>query len=95
MKKNDFMQIVDETITSSDKFIVVVILTRGNNAPEYIINPNENLQNKKEYYDNAYDENMVLKTCDGIKIIDVFSGELDNIKKAIENFENLIKFAML
>lgn len=95
MKKNDFMQIVDEAITSSDKFIVVVILTQGNNAPEYIINPNANFQNKKEYYDNAYDENMVLKTCDGIKIIDVFSGELDNIKKAIENFENLIKFAML
>lgn len=95
MKKNDFMQIVDEAITSSDKFIVVVILTRGNNAPEYIINPNANFQNKKEYYDNAYDENMVLKTYDGIKIIDAFSGELSNIKKAIENFENLIKFAML
>lgn len=95
MKKNDFMQIVDEAITSSDKFIVVVILTRGNNAPEYIINPNENFQNKKEYYDNAYDENMVLKTYDGIKIIDAFSGELSNIKKAIENFENLIKLGIL
>lgn len=95
MKKNDFMQIIDEAITSSDKFIVVVILTQSNNAPEYIINPNANFQNKKEYYDNAYDENMVLKTYDGIKIIDAFSGELSNIKKAIENFENLIKFAML
>lgn len=89
MKKTDFMQIVNMAIDGKHEYMVVTILTSGSDAPEYIINPNANFQNKKEYYDRAYNENMILNTYDGIRIVDVFSGDLEHIKKAICGFENL------
>ena len=91
MKKNDFMQIFDQAIIEEKDFVVAVILTKGSDAPEFIINPNVNFQNKKEYYDKAYNDELILNTYDGIRIIDCYAGTIEEISKAIENFENIRK----
>ena len=91
MKKNDFMQIFNQAIIEEKDFVITVILTKGSDAPEFIINPNVNFQNKKEYYDKAYNEEMILNTYDGIKIIDCYAGTIEEIPKLIENFENIRK----
>ena len=89
MKKNDFMQIFNQAISENKDFVVVVILTKGSDAPEFIINPNANFQNKKEYYDKAYNDELTLNTYDGIRIVDCYAGTLEEIEKSVENFENL------
>lgn len=91
MKKIDFMQILEQAISENKDFVVAVIITKGNDAPEFIINSNVNFQNKKEYYDKAYNDELILNTYDGIRIIDCYSGSLEEISKAIENFENIRK----
>ena len=60
MNKEKFKQIIDEGITRRRSFLVVKIITEGNPAPEIIINPVENFDQKIRYYDKAYNENMEL-----------------------------------
>lgn len=36
---------------------------------EVISNPRENFSSKKDYYDKAYDDNLILKANPGIRII--------------------------
>lgn len=60
MSKEKFKQIIDEGITRRRSFLVVKIMTEGNPAPEIIINPAENFDQKIRYYDKAYNENMEL-----------------------------------
>jgi len=50
--------------------IAVAIKTRGSVGTEIIINPICNVDEKIKYYDSAYDDNLVLKSYDGIRIID-------------------------
>lgn len=91
MKKVDFMQIFNQAISEGKDFVVAVILTKGSDAPEFIVNPNVNFQNKKEYYEKAYNDELILNIYDGIRIIDCFAGTIEEISKAIENFENIRK----
>lgn len=51
------------------KYIGVAIWTRGNEGLEIIINPGENFDKKLEYYKKAYNDNLVLKSYNGIKIV--------------------------
>ena len=60
MNKQKFNQIVNEGIDRNRNFMVVKIETEGNPAPEIIINPVENFDQKIKYYDKAYNENMEL-----------------------------------
>lgn len=54
---------------SNAKYIGVLIETRGSEAPEIIINPSGNFDTKLEYYKRAYNEELILKSFDGIRII--------------------------
>ena len=60
MNKQKFKRIVEEGIARRRAFMVVKIYTEGNPAPEIIINPAENFDQKIKYYDKAYNDNMEL-----------------------------------
>lgn len=50
-------------------WVAVAIKTRGCESSELILNPNVNFDKKLEYYKNAYTDDLVLKTYDGIQIV--------------------------
>ena len=50
-------------------YIGVKIQMQGFDKPEIIINESANFETKLAYYMKAYDENLILKTFSGIKII--------------------------
>lgn len=56
-------------------YIGVKIQMQGFDEPEIIINPKENFESKLEYYKKAYNEDLTLKTFNGIKIIGCESGD--------------------
>lgn len=60
MTKGTFKQYVKESIDRNKEFMVVKIATEGNPAPEIIINPSANFEQKISYYEKAYNENMEL-----------------------------------
>lgn len=74
-RKERLMQDMDYAIKYKVPYFYVKIETMGNEGLEIIVNPFCNLGKKKEYYDNAYDDNLVLKSYNGIRIVswDCFS----------------------
>lgn len=74
-KKEKFMQDIQYAIDYKVPRFYVKIATRGSEGLELIVNPFCNFEQKKEYYDKAYDDNLVLKSYDGIRIVswDCFS----------------------
>lgn len=52
------------------KAFYIKVLAAGCDKPETIINPWENLEYKKEYYNFAYDENLFLRNAPKIKIVE-------------------------
>jgi len=57
------------------EYIGVKIQMEGFREPEVIINPFNNFDAKLEYYKKAYNDNLILKTFNGIKIIDFTAGD--------------------
>ena len=58
MKRNDLTHIFDTAkLTGMD--IAVEVTVPGQETTEVIVNRNENLDNKLEFYKKAYDENCV------------------------------------
>lgn len=68
MRKENLRAHFNEAIRAGAKYVAVKIETRGMPQPEYIINPRENFGQKLVYYMSAYNDDLVLKTYDGIKI---------------------------
>lgn len=60
MRKTDFNDVVNDGVARGRQYIAVKIITEGNPAPEIIINPSENFDQKIAYYNKAYDDNMEL-----------------------------------
>ncbi len=58
-----------EAKTTGANFVGVVIEMQGFPRPEIIINERANFESKLEYYKKAYNQNLTLKTFNGIKII--------------------------
>lgn len=56
-------------------YIGVAISKKGMKGLEVIINPHVNIDEKVNYYKEAYDEDLVLKNCKDIKIVDVSYGQ--------------------
>ena len=55
-------------IELEENYIGVRIETQGSEKPEIIINPTENFEVKLEYYKKAYNNDLTLKSFNGIKI---------------------------
>lgn len=64
------------------KYVAVKIDMQGFAKPEIIINRKENFDDKLEYYLKAYDENLVLKANNGIRIIGfMYSDTFEDIEE--------------
>lgn len=64
------------------KYIGVKIQMAGFKKPEIIINENVNFDKKFDYYKKTYNENLTLKTFNGIKIIGfTFGDTFEEIEK--------------
>ena len=70
---------------TNQKFVGVLIQMQGFSKPELIVNENDNFENKIAYYSKAYNEDLTLKTFNGIKIIGFACGSsLDDIYNVIK-----------
>lgn len=74
LKKEDLINCFEQAKKVNAVYIGVVIETRGSKGSEVIINPRENFESKLEYYKNAYNDDMILKTYDGICITKIDYG---------------------
>ncbi|WP_236896993.1 hypothetical protein [Clostridium beijerinckii] len=64
------------------KYVGVKIQMKGFPKAETIINENENFDSKFDYYKKAYNEDLTLKTFNGINIIGfTYGNSFDEIEK--------------
>lgn len=54
---------------SGVKYVGVAIAMQGFEKPEIIINAKENFDTKLDYYQKAYNNDLTLKTFNGIRIV--------------------------
>lgn len=85
MRKSDFKEIVTDGIYRNKTFMIIKIETEGNPAPEIIINPSDNFEQKKKYYLKNYNDDMELikakESGKVIKITDVLmTSNLNDLK---------------
>ena len=64
-----------EASKQDKKYVGVKIQMQGFSKPEIIINENKNFNSKFAYYANAYNEDLTLKTFNGIKIVGFTYGD--------------------
>ena len=72
-KKEQLIELFQDAIELKSHYIAVEVETRGSDKNEIIINPYENFEKKLEYYVKAYNDDLVLNTYDGIRIISAIS----------------------
>ena len=75
-KKQQLEQLFIDAWRNKANYIGIFVEMPGFEKPELIINHISNFKNKLEYYQEAYDENLVLKSNNKIRITD-FSWEYD------------------
>ena len=86
LSKRNLEQCFENAVNTNALFIGVKIETRGSIEPEVIINGRGNFNTKLEYYRNNYDENLVLKSYDGIAIVGLtFGDSYDDIEVDFED----------
>ena len=74
MKIENLEKCFFEANNKDKKYVGVLIQMEGFIEPEVIINKNVNFDSKFAYYKKAYDENLTLRSFNGIKIIGFTSG---------------------
>ena len=67
-KKQNLIDTFNNAINNNYRFIILDLKIPNSDVYESIIVRNPNFKNKLEYYINAYDDNLVLKTCKDIEI---------------------------
>ena len=82
MKKFELVNMFISAIEQEYKYIVVYVQVKNSKSPEIIINERSNFKEKLDYYVNAYDDDLKLKACNDISIL--------NVKK-INSFSELDK----
>lgn len=69
-------------IKNNLQYIGIKVSMQGFDGCEIIINPNENFQTKLDYYKRAYNNDLTLKTFNGIKIINIACGSISDIENS-------------
>jgi len=76
-KKEQFLQdlkFLKELESDKIEYFSVGIETQGMEGVELIINPIVNIDQKINYYDKSYNDDLVLNSCDEIRIVSVDVG---------------------
>ena len=69
------------------KYVGVVVMMQGFEKPEIIINSKENFDAKLAYYQKAYNDDLTLKTFNGIKIVGfTYRDSFEEIEKDLVEF---------
>lgn len=76
-KKEQLIQVFNNAKKYTNDFVAVAIETKGNQGIEIIINPAYNFDQKLEYYNKAYNDDLILNTYNGISIISACSFDYD------------------
>jgi hypothetical protein len=76
-KKEQLMEVFSDSEEYGLDYVAVGVKTDTNPNIEIIINPYTNFESKKEYYQNAYDDDLVLKTSSGIRIVSALGFDHD------------------
>lgn len=69
MTLSGFLRQFDSPFAKEEATHVIVVVEVKGSAPEIIINPKENFEKKREYYKNAYAEDLTLRVNQDIKIV--------------------------
>jgi len=72
---NNLKKCFHEASYQGKKYVSVLVQMEGFPKPEVIINENANFDTKFAYYEKVYDENLVLKSFSGVKIIGFTHGD--------------------
>lgn len=75
MRKEHLRNLFNNALKNKAAYVGVSIETRGMAEPEYIINPYANIAQKLVYYNGAYNDDLVLKSYDGIRITGAAAGK--------------------
>ena len=79
-----FKKMFEDAIENNKKNCAIIVENSDYKKPEIIINLRENFEDKLEYYLRAYNEKLVLKNCEKIKISEaIFSNNLRDIFQII------------
>jgi hypothetical protein len=84
-KKEKLIEILNSAIKDKNEYIAVAVETRGSNDVEIIINPNSNLEKKLNYYTRSYNDDMVLNTYDGIKVVAAMAFDYDAVVERVQD----------
>lgn len=84
MTKESLIQLFQEAKEKEHHFIAVKIEMPGFPKPEVIVNSSENFEEKLNYYKNAYNDNLELKTFNKIRIVDATSGFDKNVLRMLK-----------
>lgn len=75
LQMNNLIKCFIGAIENGANYIGVKVKHEDSEGAEIIINPSENFKDKLEYYKNAYNEDLVLKNCNKIRIIGFTYGD--------------------
>ena len=75
MKFENLEKCFYEASRQDKKYVGVKIQMQGFPKAEIIINENENFDSKLDYYKKAYNEDLTLKTFNGIRIVGFTYGD--------------------
>lgn len=65
----DLEELFEDAKKDNATFIAIIIKMEGYESPEIIVNTNVNFDKKLEYYKNAYNDDLRLKSFSGIRIL--------------------------
>lgn len=64
---------------SEGKGVAVEVTIPGQKDTEFIINKNESIDNKLDYYNKTYSNELIHKYCNNIRIVSAFTVDMSNI----------------
>jgi hypothetical protein len=85
-KKEKLTEILTAAIKNKNEYIAVAVETKGSNDIEIIINPNSNFEKKLSYYTRSYNDDMVLNTYDGIKVVSAIAFDYDTVIESVQDY---------
>lgn len=65
----DLEELFEDAIKDNSNYMAIIIKTEGYQDAEIIINSRVNFDKKLEYYKRAYNDDLTLKSFNGIKIV--------------------------
>jgi hypothetical protein len=84
LKMKDLINCFNTANEQQFNWVAILVKNINSEGEELIINPYVNFDDKLEYYQKAYTDDLVLKTYDGIRIVGfTFGNTLEDIENQL------------